>query len=267
MSKTLLKGRISYDEESVYIWHSSKNACEKCLELNGKIFNSIDEIPDLPHPNCKCWVEDKKKEDNENCSCWDKIEELLNDADEMDGEINSIKEELEAYKQSIENEISAFKKELDEFEYEISQNLQITGAASFIDNYPSKSYSELYQTGYEAIDFIEAGFKVYDTFKSNLKESIAEAGRRDKYYHSKANCESAELGAIEAMFAIVFSLGKELYDIILKVGVKHQDFMKVANDCWKDLEADFMGLKKGKEQGECKVKVIEIEEYFKNKTY
>lgn len=156
-----------------------------------------------------------------------------------------------------------FKEKESELENLLAQTGEITGGASFIDDYPSKSYSKLYQTGYEAIDFIEAGFKVYDIFKSNLEKSILETGKRDKYYHSKANCESAQLGAIEALFAVVFSLGKELYDIVLKVGFKHQDFLKVTKDCWQDLEADFMGLKKAKQAGECKIKVLEVEEYFK----
>jgi len=276
MSETILKGRISNSEEEVeYVWHSSNNACEKCLELKGKIFDSIDEIPDLPHPNCKCWVEDRKKEEkfnpkeDEQCDCWDKVENLLNQADEAQGDANSSKEELVEYKKQIENEISNFNekiKKVDDLKNELANaSGSITGAASFIDNYPSKSYSELYQTGYEAIDFIEAGFKVYDIFQKNLEQSISETGKRDKYYHSKANCESAELGALEAMFAVVFSIGKELYDMVLKVGIRHQNFIKVVKDCLQDLEADFMGLMKAKEEGQCRVKVLEVEEYFKNK--
>lgn len=266
MTKETLKNGNNYTKnKTIYIWHSSDKSCEKCQALNNKKFSSIDEIPDLPHPNCRCWVEtiENKEDDNDVCACWNKIEELLDKAQEIDGDCNSLNDELIAYKNDIDAEILNFKEKENELENLIARTGEITGAASFIDNYPSKSYSQLYQTGYEAIDFIEAGFKVYDTFKSNLEESILEAGKRDKYYHSKANCESAELGAIEAMFTVVFSLGKELYDIILKVGFKHQDFLKVVKDCWQDLEADFMGIKKAKEAGECKIKVLEVEEYFK----
>lgn len=251
-----------------YIWKSSKGACEKCQNLNGKIFSSIEEIPDLPHPNCKCWIEEKYDEpdyEDKSCSCWNKIESLLQKADEMEGDSNSLKEELEEYKNNIQFEISDFMEKQEEINSSIAADESLTGAASFIDNYPSKSYSQLYETGYETLDFIEAGFKVYDTFKKNLELSIKEAGKRDKYYHSKANCESAQLGAIEAMFAVVFSLGKELYDIVLKVGIKHQDFLKVLKDCKEDLEADFMGISKAKQQGECRVKVLEVEDFFKNK--
>lgn len=255
-------------KHTIYIWHSSDKACEKCQKLDGKIFNSIEEIPDPPHPNCKCWIEDKEQEEDL-CDCWEKSEKILNKINELSGEIKSIKEELNAYKNDIEYEINNFNNKLNEIE-QLKEELYnttgiVTGGASFIENYPSKSYSELYNTGYEAIDFIEAGFKVYDIFESNYKLSAQEKGTRDKYYHSKANCESAELGAIEAFASMCMSILKELYDIYRKVGKQHQDFKKVAQDCWQDLEADFMGLKEAKQKGKCETKVLEVEEYFKRR--
>ena len=38
----VVKTMMNSEEEVEYVWHSSDNACEKCLELNGKIFDSID---------------------------------------------------------------------------------------------------------------------------------------------------------------------------------------------------------------------------------
>ena len=41
-----------------YIWKSenSSNTCEVCRALNGREFDFYDEVPQRPHPNCKCKV-------------------------------------------------------------------------------------------------------------------------------------------------------------------------------------------------------------------
>lgn len=46
-----------------YIWISEKgkNVCNKCLQLDGKIF-SEDEIPPRPHPNCRCEIQEVKSD-------------------------------------------------------------------------------------------------------------------------------------------------------------------------------------------------------------
>ncbi len=60
----VLKGGISYYK---YIWHAenSKNTCDKCRELDGQVFDFYDEVPERPHPNCKCWVEVVENDDVE----------------------------------------------------------------------------------------------------------------------------------------------------------------------------------------------------------
>ncbi len=52
----LLKGSISYNK---YIWHSenSENTCDVCKSLDGKEFDFYEEVPEKPHPNCRCTVE------------------------------------------------------------------------------------------------------------------------------------------------------------------------------------------------------------------
>ena len=52
----LLKGGISYNK---YIWHSenSENTCDVCKSLDGKEFDFYEEVPEKPHPNCRCTVE------------------------------------------------------------------------------------------------------------------------------------------------------------------------------------------------------------------
>lgn len=50
----ILKGRVANER---YIWHSEPNACDVCKSLDGTIFDDEYDIPNKPHPNCKCTVE------------------------------------------------------------------------------------------------------------------------------------------------------------------------------------------------------------------
>lgn len=52
---TVLEGGISNIK---YIWHTEPNACEKCQELDGTEYNSKKDVPEKPHPNCKCYIEE-----------------------------------------------------------------------------------------------------------------------------------------------------------------------------------------------------------------
>ncbi len=48
-------------KSKIWRWHSEhgENTCDECSGLDGQVFFSPDEIPDIPvHPNCRCWVEE-----------------------------------------------------------------------------------------------------------------------------------------------------------------------------------------------------------------
>lgn len=51
----------------IWVWHSEddERICDDCASHNGEIFEDKDDIPDVPvHPNCRCWVEEVKLDDN-----------------------------------------------------------------------------------------------------------------------------------------------------------------------------------------------------------
>lgn len=56
IENTVLKGGISYYK---YVWRSENgdHTCDVCKSLDGKVFDFYDELPERPHPNCKCTVE------------------------------------------------------------------------------------------------------------------------------------------------------------------------------------------------------------------
>ena len=266
MKQETLKGEINYYK---YVWVSSLNACDKCQALDGNEFNSIDEIPDLPHPNCKCYidiVEDDKLQENEPCDCWEKIENILNQADELEGDVLSYKQEIDIIKEDIENEKEKFNSCLTKLKDKINELKSID---SYRENCISNNekYEEIIDlTKYFGIntaigtllDIINKGYTTFNIFQNHKYQMETTVNSYDKYFHSKANCESAELGEIETMWAVVWSIGKECYDIPKKIIFQHMEVKKALNDSWEDLKADFYGIEKAKEYGSCSDKVKNI---------
>ncbi|MBR1374071.1 glycoside hydrolase family protein [bacterium] len=53
--------------KKIWIWHSEddERICDDCASHDSEIFEDKDDIPEIPvHPNCRCWVEEVKLDDN-----------------------------------------------------------------------------------------------------------------------------------------------------------------------------------------------------------
>ncbi len=265
--RTVLKGYIS---NTKYIWVASGDSCEACQELNGTEYDSIEDIPEKPHTNCNCYIEEvaeNDSEDDEPCDCWDKIDEIVEEANTLDDELTSDMHDVD----SIQTEVESWLVEIQELKVQVEQAQEelentetcgpdcvITGMATTITDDKG-----LEDTVYNLIKDIEEARVVYEIFQSNKHEMETTANSFDKYYHAKANCESAELGTIEAMWAVVFSVFKEVKDYFKKVFSLHMDAKKVFLDCMNDLRADLYGLNKAKEHGYCSEKLKDIDKVFK----
>lgn len=53
MTDEILKGYITNDR---FVWKANKDACKKCTSMDNKMFVNKNDIPQKPHPNCKCRV-------------------------------------------------------------------------------------------------------------------------------------------------------------------------------------------------------------------
>ena len=54
-------------DKTLWIWHSEsdEHICDDCASHDGEVFENKDDIPEIPvHPNCRCWVEEIKLDDN-----------------------------------------------------------------------------------------------------------------------------------------------------------------------------------------------------------
>lgn len=55
------------ETKKIWIWQSEddERICDDCASHNGEVFEDKDDIPEIPvHPNCRCWVEEVKLDDN-----------------------------------------------------------------------------------------------------------------------------------------------------------------------------------------------------------
>ena len=92
---TTLKGYVEKNDRE-FEWKSKPGACDTCKVLNGTSYTLKKDIPDKPHPNCKCKVENNFKNLEENQITLDKedLEYLDKLADEVEGDLNEIKDIL-----------------------------------------------------------------------------------------------------------------------------------------------------------------------------
>ena len=123
-----LYGYIS-KENIEYKWKTEPGACEVCQRLDGTIYDSTNDIPDRPHPNCKCHIEILEKESDEPVT------------DPIDAYREKIKDrkrnELELAKllgdaKSLEQEIDEYIRRINEQDREV-EKLESTIDASRLD--------------------------------------------------------------------------------------------------------------------------------------
>ncbi len=273
ISNTILKGGIS---NTKYVWHSENtpHTCQKCLDLNGTEYNFEDEVPERPHPNCKCYVEivenAQTNTDKEPCDCYEQINTIMELSNELEIEITPLITEIENTSSEIEADyqelqdaklqVYALQNEIENMEPCSENCIAITGFAINVSD-----DSALEDKVQEMLKFSKSATDVYNIFLQNKHAMEQEKAHLDKYYHAKANCESAELGIIQTLWAALFSIGKEIKDYRHKVFELHMDAKDIFIDCMEDLKADMLGLLKAREHGYCSEKVLEVEEIFKSR--
>lgn len=111
-------------ENVEYEWKSEPGACEVCQGMSGTIYDTANDIPDRPHPNCKCWIDILEKESDEPIT--DPIESHRERIKEKK------REELELAK--LLGDAKSLEQEIDEYIYRIdSQDKEIERLENSID--------------------------------------------------------------------------------------------------------------------------------------
>lgn len=217
----VLKGGVS---NCRYIWVASGDGCDECQSLDGEEFYSEDEIPDAPHPNCKCYVEifydedSNSDDDEEECDCWeffDNIDAILDEAQELTDTIvktiNDIETFISEHSDTISNYIRGMLNDLMSLEDPLNTTAQALGI--FISNY------------------------------QQMKDANTHGA--DKYFHAKANCEAAQLGIVGALIGEAISELREYSDQYRNINDKKLSIEESIKDCEEDQEANREGRATG----------------------
>ena len=145
----VLKGRIT---NSRYIWHTNPNACQRCQDLDNTVYNKESDVPDKPHPNCKCSVEEiETKEDR--CDCLD-----------------DLFEQIDSLVSSAENLLNEVKDYIKYFSDLLQQKVKNILAETILDN------------------CVDALNQIIGTISDFIKDY---GNIRDKFYHTKEKCNNS----------------------------------------------------------------------------
>lgn len=211
---------------TVYRWETEPNACEKCQELDGTEYESKEDIPEKPHPNCKCKVVEVKA-DEEPCDCHEVFAQLESLSEQIDTSFNEL--------------LDIARTVTDMFSINIPHMLDY-----------------MYDGFLDELDTIH---EAYHDFQKNKAEMIAYKGY-DKYYHAKANCEATQRGIVGEVTANTLSVGKEVYDIIKKTCFEGMSLQNAWRDSMEDLTADMIGGYYGRNNADCAESLKNIGDIF-----
>lgn len=213
-SDITLKGGISNVK---YIWQTEEGACEKCRTLDRTEYTTKEDIPEKPHPNCKCKIIEIS--DNEICDCYkyyEGIEDLVDSGnsliEDIQNEIDDINNIKNEYSDTNNNEIVITIKDITSLSFPLETLLGVV--ASFVNNY--------------------------------ILLLMEQDGTMDKYYHSKANCEAAQYGVIGSIYAEGLSNFKEYYDSFTYIHTHKVSKEKALMDSNADQNANHEGRNKGR---------------------
>lgn len=124
MGNFTLKGHVSYAVKRKYKWIAEfgENTCERCAALNGKEFEE-DEVPQRPHPNCRCKVEEISVVDEIDAELdeyKEEIDQLKLQANELLGDTSVLREQIEKLmKENNDTELNTLENKLTRKTYDI----------------------------------------------------------------------------------------------------------------------------------------------------
>ena len=255
----VLKGGISYNK---YVWHSEngEHTCDVCAELDGQEFDFYDEVPERPHPNCKCYVEiveyedensaPKPSENEEPCDCIVRLLYWQEECNNASLEIESLIEEAENTKLLLEEFI----------EYLLNySNDNIIEYINELYNLIQNVATEVYGMISQVIQTIQIFYKNWNELITVSKEVGHYVNYSAEYYHTKANCEAAQLGDVGEKVATILGYAREGGDIIKDVLVKPQTLEQAFKNSIHDLEVNEEGRRLGKENPNADPRVIIIQ--------
>lgn len=211
-----LQGGIS---NTKYIWRTEPKACKECQELDNTEYNNKEDIPEKPHPNCKCYVEEEK-EDEDMCDCYeffDNIDDVLKEA------------------QILQNDV-------------LNEKEDISRVIGNFSHYNSNLIQGLINDIISLEDPLDTLYQTISIFLTNYYQMLdADTHGADKYFHAKANCEAAQRGIVGEMIAKAIGDLREFVDSFKNIYIKKYTIEESLKDIQEDLEANQEGRDLGRQ--------------------
>lgn len=236
----VLKGGIS---NTRYVWVAEDGACDECMALDGTEYEFKDDAPCPLHPNCKCRVEEIYAEESdgtegEPCDCYEIVSGWLDESEELCGEYESVLDDADSSMDELQSILDYI------------QNYTIDGIEELqeeLDNLIENSVNQL-------MDIIDQAVTTIQIFKSNfddLTDLSKELGHyldySAEYYHTKANCQAAQLGDVGAAMAKFLGYVREFYDFPKEIIGKGYTVKDAFKHSVHDLKMNEIGRQIGKE--------------------
>lgn len=272
---TVLKGGIS---NTKYVWVAEDGACEDCQAMDGTEYDNPDDAPIPLHPNCKCRIEeiadDESNDDDEPCDCVERLDALIaeleenySDIESIEGEAYSDSENIETMRSNVENMIDEMNEALEFLGQEYGQHL--AGCENNIDAFydevlaMKEKLQNLLTDISDLLETIKAYLEVLPIFISNFlqllnKTYVLRETGMDKYYHSVANCQSAQLGEVEEEAATVLSDKKEMFDQYKNIYARTHKVSEeeALADSERDQIANRLGRERGRNNPTCDCRIL-----------
>lgn len=273
---TVLKGGIS---NTRYVWVAEDGACDDCQALDGTEYDNPDDAPIPLHPNCKCRIEEvydeepNESDEYEPCDCVERLEALIQELEEnasdlenLDGEAQADAEDVETMMSHVENMIEEMDKALEFLGEEYGQHLADceNNIDAFYDEIllMKEKLQNLLTEILNLLDNIKSYLQVLAIFISNFAALQYEAyvlrEEMDKYRHSVANCQSAQLGKFEEEVAKTLSDKKEMFDQYKNIyAITHKKSEEEAlADSERDQIANRLGRERGRNNPTCDCRIL-----------
>lgn len=240
---TVLKGGIS---NTRYVWVAEDGACDDCQAMDGTEYDNPDDAPVPLHPNCKCSIEEFYDEepdetDEEPCDCYEIVSGWLDDCEELctqyegaSGDGDTALDELQSIVNQMENYANSKIEELQEFQDEINR-------------LKDDALNELQDIVDQTVSTIQIFKSNYDDLIDLRKELGYYLDQSAEYYHTKANCQAAQLGDVGAEVAEMLGYLREYTDFIKDFIFKGKTLLESLENNIHDLEVNEAGRKLGKE--------------------
>lgn len=277
---------LAYENQGkIFVWHAenSENTCEKCKELDGQVFDFEDEVPERPHPNCKCTVEvvenieeNSSQENNreyEQCNIIDEIESMISEIEVNIKETETFLSEVETDIKDLENDVLRVQNLIQETDNTLESLSKEYGKhLPNCENNVDSDYAYMYAKRAKwqtllhdvlgLLNPINTFFNTLKIFISNYIELLYHAYHlkefeMDKYYHSKANCEATqEMGIIGEKSAEFLSNAKEWYDQYTYVHTHKVTVEEAIADSERDQVANRLGRERGRKYPYCDCSIL-----------